>query len=792
MKFSSYLILGALFFTPPILANNLTINELMQSNIDCILDDFNEFPDSWVELYNGTDREIDLSSYSLGITNNATESCKLPAQNVKPGEFVIIYCDKQDEVQGLHMTFRLDSGKGSEVYLFKDNEVIENVYITKKQPAPNIAYGRLNENSDEWGYQATSTPGKVNCNRLIPIDNILGEPKFSVEGGIYNSPIELTFSLPKKAPSEAKIHYTLDGTEPTENSPVFENAIIIEKSTPVRAKLFCDGYLSPVSTTHSYLMPDHDITLPIVSIVSNPDYFYSDDLGILVTGSDSNNPNYEYDWRRPINIEYFPSTNETAAINQLSETRVKGGASRAVQLKSLILYANKRFGTKRFTYEFFPDNAPGKSEWKSIEIRNSGNDYHYAYMRDAVIQELMGTHTDLDWQPYQPSALMINGEYKGILNIRPRSNDDYIYTFYDGLEDIDMFENWLELKAGDWEEYNKFKNLYDNEAATAEEFREEMDIDEYFNLMIMNIYFANYDFPHNNIVMWRPRVENGKWRWIAKDTDFGLGLFCDAKFKMLDRYLNPAYYDWSRKLYAVKLFRTIMTIDELKDDFVNKFAVYMGDFLNATQTIDIVDKNYNKVKYEFPYHSRIINGSNFNYEEKINDLKKWAIEREEFFPEYLAKFFNLGSPVSMKINSNGCDLGNLSLNGISLKTSKFDGKHFVGSQIEVATDNSEFPAWEIQVDKNGETTTQTVNGNELTYTIPDCDAVRINMVQTTGIESVIDADSVSVDLNQPFEVYSLTGINYGTYPNYDSAKNSLSYGIYLIRQQSSTRRIIIR
>lgn len=66
------------------------------------------------------------------------------------------------------------------------------------------------------------------------------------------------------------------------------------------------------------------------------------------------------------------------------------------------------------------------------------------------------------------------------------------------------------------------------------------------------------------------------------------------------------------------------------------------------------------------------------------------------------------------------------------------------------------------------------------------------MVQTTGIESVIDTESVSVDLNQPFEVYSLTGINYGTYPNYDSAKNSLSYGIYLIRQQSSTRRIIIR
>ena len=28
----------------------LIINEVMQSNIDCMMDDLNEFPDSWVEL----------------------------------------------------------------------------------------------------------------------------------------------------------------------------------------------------------------------------------------------------------------------------------------------------------------------------------------------------------------------------------------------------------------------------------------------------------------------------------------------------------------------------------------------------------------------------------------------------------------------------------------------------------------------------------------------------------------------------------------------------------------------
>jgi len=56
-------IIHQLFMTLPLLTampvmaqdenpDKLVINELMQSNIDCIMDDLNEFPDSWVELYN--------------------------------------------------------------------------------------------------------------------------------------------------------------------------------------------------------------------------------------------------------------------------------------------------------------------------------------------------------------------------------------------------------------------------------------------------------------------------------------------------------------------------------------------------------------------------------------------------------------------------------------------------------------------------------------------------------------------------------------------------------------------
>ena len=325
------------------------------------------------------------------------------------------------------------------------------------------------------------------------------------------------------------------------------------------------------------------MTMPVVSMVTVDDYFYSDKLGIY---NDANNgDSASNDWRRPVNVEIFWQQGKESVINQLCETRVKGGASRGMVLKSLVIYANKRFGTKRLEYEFFPEDAPGLTDWKSIELRNSGNDFDYLYFRDALIQRNMGRNADLDWQPYQPAIFMLNGVYKGMLNIRSRTNEDYVYTFYDGEEDIDMFENWWELKAGSWDNYNAFKAFYSATGHTYEEFEKWMDTGEFANLMIMELFHNNLDFPGNNIVMWRPRAEGGRWRWVAKDTDFGLGLYGRTYEYKTFNWLYDNNYDkdnaWANQPDHTRLFRRLMDTKEFHDMFVDRCAVYMGDFLNG-------------------------------------------------------------------------------------------------------------------------------------------------------------------------------------------------------------------
>ena len=257
----------------PALAGQVIINEVMQSNIDCTMDDINEFPDSWVELYNtASSGTAILSNYSLGTQRDGSDAYQLPARGLVSHGYILVYCDK--EATGMHTSFHIDSGKGAGVYLFDSNgQIVDSVFIEKKQPAPNISYGRETTGSNTWGYQYEPTPAAENCGKIC--SEILGEPIFNQHGRVLtkSSTIELTLSLPEGTPEGTVIRYTTDGSEPTRESQSYVSPIRFSSSRVIRAKLFCEGYLSPRSTTQSYLFLGREMTLPVVSIATNNKYF---------------------------------------------------------------------------------------------------------------------------------------------------------------------------------------------------------------------------------------------------------------------------------------------------------------------------------------------------------------------------------------------------------------------------------------------------------------------------------------------------------------------------------------
>ena len=765
-------------------AQTLKINEIMQSNIECIMDDIHEFPDSWVELYNPTDAAINLKDYQIyDKKDKPKKAWQLPDKTIEAKGYVIIYCDKEEkEDNRLHTNFRLESGKDCKLYLFKNKEVVDSLPADmKKMPAPDVAFGRETDGADKWGYQLTPTPGKTNCGKTTK--NILGAPVFSENGRVGNTALNLTLSLPEGAPDGAYITYTTNGSEPKANGTKYSKAISISKTTVVRAKVFCDGWLSPMSTAQSYIFHPRTMTVPIFSVQTDDKYLNDKSIG-LFANNNSKEDKKTHDWRRPVNIEFFPAENKESEFNQLGETRIQGGQSRSNALKSMVFYANKRFDPdhKRFSYEFFPDQKPGVNEFKSFSLRDGGNDFGDLYFRDLIIQRTMGSHVDLDWQAGHTAVLYINGEYMGMLNIRERSNEDNIYSNYNKLEELDMIEisheqeNGVdkfieEFKGGDEEFYNSFKAFYSEKGHTLEEYEQWLDVSEYLNVIAMNFFYGNIDFPGNNLVFWRPNDDDNesglpkRFRVIVKDTDFGLGLYGrQNNYNTISLFYNPSFDSgnaWAFTEPATRLLKNMLEDSDILKMFINKCCVFMGDFMNGKGTGEIIDLIKAEAMEEFVAHrDKYNNGGGWGWwqpdnrsdiENKFNSAKSWAEGRPKNFYKFIGDQWNLGSPVALTVNKNAQDVA-LNINGVDVTNKTFDGKFFANRELKItgtAPEGQEIVGWILSGGKTGE-----VSGSELTLNMTSS-ALNIEPIVSTSTAIKDIANSHQQTANGQF--YDLMG-----------------------------------
>ena len=734
------------------------INEFMQSNIDLVRDDLQEFPDSWIELYNDSDYDTDIKNWRISDNSNYLSGWRITDSVViKSKSYLLIYADKA--ATGLHADFRLESATGCVIYLFNQNgQQIDAVTGIPRQPAPNISRGRVGDGKSTWAYFVSATPGSSNTGKTS--STLLPYPIFSQAGGVFNDTVKVALSLPAGTPKGvglSDIRYTLDNSEPTTDSPSYTEELEISETTVVRAKLIHPDYLSNISRVHSYIFSEQEHTLPIISISIDPEYLWDEEFGIYCDGNGKYGKiggevdfpvNWNNDWRRPVNFEYFPLESNSSVLNQLCEMRIAGGWSRSKPQKSFIVYGHKRFGISRFEYDLFKDKP--KQEIKSFMIRNSGNDFWNTHFRDAAIQLFMGGKVNLDYQAYQPAIFYLNGKYWGIQNLRERSDEDFILANY-ATEDVDVVADWWgDLKAGDlvnWEklvtELGKSHDMIDYKWLT-----EQIDIDEYINYMILQIYISNTDFPKGNMVMWRPRKTDGKWRFIVKDTDFGLGIW--------GRNLvthNALEYNTINNSEEHRLFNALLTQDSFRKEFYSHFALYMGDLLHYNSTSQVIDSIYTMLQPAMPEHiirwqSEIGWGDINTWHKEVSDMKKWCEDRNEEVYKHLKDFFDLGEIMKLTFEPDEESKTPAAyINGIRIEDSGLDASYFQGEEINLYYEgNSTLYEWEITKTVDEETTVEVHNSRELTYNIQEgCTSLIVKL--KPYVNSLVQAEQQKINLS---------------------------------------------
>jgi len=101
---------------------------------------------------------------------------------------------------------------------------------------------------------------------------VVPDPVISPEGGSFSAPIEVTLS----AIAAATIHYTLDGSTPDANSPVYTTPFTLSSSGTVKAKAFVAGWTASNVSEASFTVsatpvPPQALTTGAVALVLKPD-----------------------------------------------------------------------------------------------------------------------------------------------------------------------------------------------------------------------------------------------------------------------------------------------------------------------------------------------------------------------------------------------------------------------------------------------------------------------------------------------------------------------------------------
>ena len=348
----------------------------------------------------------------------------------------------------------------------------------------------------------------------------------------------------------------------------------------------------------------NDIQLPIVSLMVESKSFFDPQQGIYVQGNrwhESLNSNLFQSWfmkagnysfrgRNAIKSGYvqFFDHNKQVYYSDAVGIKIHGNATRSFPQKSLRLIAKESL-----------IKDPWGTKVESLILRNGGNTWETTLIGDVIAQTVLA-NTDLMIQRGQPCVLLLNGYYWGIHNMRDRIKaKNLAIRFKCSEEDISIWEDWS-LDVGNPKRgfgLNEMLNRisYD-EVISYKDLNKEIDIEEFAQYILAQIFLGNTDWPTNNFAMYK--VRKGKWHPIVSDLDFSLGY---------NDLLDPDENGFNRLLSSAtvcqQLFQELLKHKEFKKTLISTYELYHDLGVFDTQNFhEIVKSVSGKVEEELPRH----------------------------------------------------------------------------------------------------------------------------------------------------------------------------------------------
>ena len=434
----------------------LCINELSVSSLATQVGGSTIYED-YIELYNPNNNTISLDGLYLSDISDYTLA-PLPDVTIGPGAHLCIYAAGQDgsvpEGQ-LSVPFSLSENETVSLTRLEENTagtassvLLDTVYIPDSMKIGAV-YARTEDGGETFA-QMRPSPGTANQEAAL----VLEDPTFSQPSGFYEDAVSLQIS----SSSGTTVHYTLDGSDPTTNSPLYSGSLTlmdpsshfdryasrtditeedsgylppdspVDKAVVLRAVAFDAAGNSSNITTATYFIDfdqkDGYENAAVLSLVTDPDNLFSSETGIYVRGAlydDAMEAGLIYNglpWtylteytnyylegaeaERPVYIQFFNASREET-LAQDCGIRIRGNESRHFPQKSFSLYARSRYGSSSCSPVFFDTGI----SYPNL-ILNSGRQLKKIFFFSLVEDR------DTAIQQYTPCQVFLNCEYWGM------------------------------------------------------------------------------------------------------------------------------------------------------------------------------------------------------------------------------------------------------------------------------------------------------------------------------------------------------------------------------------------
>ena len=591
---------------------DLIINEVMSSNNTYLPQNGGNFYD-WIELYNNSDKTIKLSDYTITTDVDNINLYKLEDKELKPGEYYILMASgniNNSNSKYKHANFKISPTES--LYLYRNGELIDSVFISNIPKE--YSYGR---NEEGFYYFKTPTPGKKNNSG---VNAIAYTPTFDTKPGIYNDIDKLKVEIN----GSGTIYYTLDGSEPTTSSKVYDSPLVLSKTTVVRIINYEKNKKASEIVTASYIINENH-TLPVLSLGMNP----SDFNRVLNAGGSS--------LTLPTHAELFESDGSFTIDCGL---KLFGGSTRYINKKSFALKFSSKYGDSSLEYKVF-DNREA-TNYKSLVIRSGSQDSQFSMIRDELATSIMDDYGTVDVQAYKPVILYVNGDYWGIYFLREKVDEDFIQNHYDvdgSYSNIIRIDG--EVKYGTREFYNNLLNFVKyNDLSNTNNYnkvKEMLDIENYIDFWIGELYTTNNDIVNlryfNNSLL-----DDGKIKMIFYDFDFA---FYNYSFNYLNWMLNPA--GMGEYGYDNTLLIRLLQNKEFKQLFLERLSYNMNNVWTDSNVLNRFNELKKLIEPEMPRNQERWGYTMSTWYSELDKLENYIKKRRSNMLNSIKWYFGLSS-----------------------------------------------------------------------------------------------------------------------------------------------------